>query len=139
MSKVLYAGIIHSKSKYGVSITMTSRLISHDKGNTNPVIHHFYVSADGYDRHIDNCERYLDHKLFAYLENPRGTPSEYIDPKYTDITPEYIADMIEERIKAHPLKILRLKKKFLPLTRHNMKTVMDGIKNFPNKYLEKVS
>jgi hypothetical protein len=138
MSKGLYIGTIHNKKKYGVSKTMTGRMISHDKGNTNPVIDYYYVAVDGYDMHINNCESYLDRELYAYLENPRGSPSEYIDPKFSEITTEYIANLVEKRIKSHPLKIIRLKKEFLPLTRYNVKTVMEGIKNFPNKYLENI-
>ena len=48
-------------------------------------------------------------------------------------------DIVEDRIKTHPLRIKRVKKAFLPITRYNIKTVMDGIKNFPDKYLEDVS
>jgi hypothetical protein len=138
MSKGLYIGTIHNKRKYGVSKTISSRMISHDKGNTNPVIDYYYVAVDGYDMHINNCESYLDRELYSYLESPRGSPTEYIDPKFTQITTDYIAKLVENRIKSHPLNIMRLKKKFLPLTRHNAKTVMDGIKNFPSKYLEKI-
>ena len=86
-------------------------------------------------------ESYLMRELFSFLENPQGNhkPSEYVDPKYTHITADYVRLIVEDRIKCHPLKMKRVKQVFLPITRYNMKTIVDGIKNFPDKYLEDIS
>lgn len=137
---MLYIAEVYGKVKPGISKNPRSRIISYDRGNNNPMIHHLYVAIDGYDEHVKNCEKHLMHKLLEYFENPNGShePSEYIDPVYTDITPKYVSEIIENRIKCHPLKIKRVKSAFLPIDRYNMATIVTGIKNFPNKYLENV-
>lgn len=141
MSMFLYIAKVYGKVKPGISKNPSARLLSYDKGNMNPGVHHLYVSIDGYDEHVRNCESYTMRQLFPYLENPQGNhkPSEYVDPKFTQITPDYVRDLVEDRIKCHPLKMKRVKNVFLPITRYNMKTVIDGIKNFPDKYLEDVA
>ena len=138
---MLYIAEVYGKVKPGTSKKPKSRIISYDKGNNNPIIHYLYVAMDGYDGHGNNCESYVMRELFPYLENPQGNrkPSEYVDPKYDQITPDYVRDLVEDRIKCHPLKMRRVKKVFLPITRYNMKTVVDGIKNFPDKYLEDIT
>lgn len=141
MSMMLYIAEVYGKIKPGITKKAKSRIISYDKGNNNPIIHYLYVAMDGYDGHGNNCESYVMRELFPYLENPQGNrkPSEYVDPKYDQITPDYVRDLVEDRIKCHPLKMRRVKKVFLPITRYNMKTVVDGIKNFPDKYLEDIT
>ena len=141
MTMMLYIGEVYGKVKPGISKDPKSRLLSYDKGNNNPIIHYLYVAEDGYDEHVKNCENHLMHKLLEFFENPNGghKPSEYIDPIHTDITPTYVSTLIETRVKAHPLKIKRVKDVFLPIDRYNMSTVLNGIKNFPNKYLEEIS
>ena len=138
--KFHYIGVVHDKRKSGITGKLSSRTKSHDKGNTNPMFYHVYVAMSGYEGHILNLERHVLGELAPYLENPQRnrTPSEYVDPKYTHITEDYIRDIAESRIKSHPLKIMRLKKEFLPVTRYNAKTIEEGIKNFPDKYLEPV-
>ena len=83
----MYIAEVHGKIKPGISKTVTSRILSYDKGNTNPVIHKLYVANEGFDSHINNLESYVLRELFPFLENPNGnrTPSEYIDPKFTKI------------------------------------------------------
>ena len=141
MTMMLYIGEVHGKVKPGISKDPKARLISYDKGNTNPIFYHLYVAEEGYDEHIKNCENHVMHKLLEYFENPNGShqPSEYIDPIHTDITPTYVSNLVEGRIKSHPLKIKRLKEGFLPINRYNIASIVDGIKNFPNKYLEEIS
>lgn len=135
-----YIGIVHNKVKPGICDKLSSRTKSYDKGNTNPVFYYVYVTMPGYNEHIVNCERHVLRELAPYLENPQGnrTPSEYVDPKHTHITCEYVKKITEDRIKSHPLKLYRLKEKFLPVNRYNAKTIEEGIKNFPDKYLEPV-
>ena len=137
----LYIADAYGKVKSGSSGSPKSRITSYTRGNNDSSIHYFFVSVDGYDEHIKNCENYVKRQLFPYLENPHNshTPSEYVDPKFTDIDFDYVRDVVEDRIKTHPLRIKRVKKLFLPITRYNIKTVMDGIKNFPDKYLEDIS
>lgn len=141
MSMLLYIAEVLGKIKPGITKNGKSRIVSHDKGNTKPVVYHLYVAVEGYEEHIKNCESYLNRQLFPYLENPQSShkPSEYVDPKHTHIDAEYVKKIVEERIKNHPLHIKRVKEVFLPITRHNMKTVLDGIRNFPDKYLEDVA
>lgn len=136
----LYIAIVHGKVKPGKSKVLKSRIVGHDKGNTKPVVHYLYVAEDGYEEHINNLESYIKRQLFPYLENPNGhhTPSEYVDPKFTQIDVEFVRKIAEERIKSHPLRIRKLKSTFLPITRHNAKAISDGIKNFPNKYLDTI-
>ena len=140
MSMMLYIAEVYGKIKPGITKKAKSRIISYDKGNNNPTIHNLYVAVDGYDEHVKNCENYLNRQLFPFLENPQGNhkPSEYVDPKHTHVDVKYVCDIVEDRIKSHPLHIQRVKAVFLPITRYNMKTVIDGIKNFPDKYLEDV-
>ena len=140
MTQFLYIAEIYGKLKPGITKPLHSRLKSYDKGNNNPVFHALYVAIEGYDEHIKNCENYVKRELFPYLENPQGnrTPSEYVDPKHVHITVKYIQNLVENRVKCHPLKICRLKKTFLPVTRYNAKTIEEGIINFPNKYLEAI-
>ena len=138
MSQFLYIAEVYGKLKPGITQKLSSRIKSYDKGNNNPSFHSVYVAMEGYDEHIKNCERYINRELFPYLENPQGNrkPSEYIDPKHVHITIKHIQTLVEDRIKCHPLKIYRLKKTFLPISRFNAKTIEEGIKNFPTKYLE---
>ncbi len=140
MTSFLYIGIVYGKVKPGISGKLASRIKSYDKGNNNPVFEQLYVAKEGYDEHVSNCERYVNRVLFPYLENPQGnrTPSEYVDPKYSYIDTIYVKNIVEDRVKNHPLKMYRLKKKFLPITRYNAKTIEDGIKTFPDKYLEEI-
>lgn len=135
-----YIAKVHGKVKPGISKSIKNRMVSHDKGNTKPEILYMYVATEGYEEHINNLESHVLQKLFPYLENPQGNrkPSEYVDAKFTKITPEYVQKIAEERIKAHPLKVRKVKDAFLPITRYNAKTIAEGIKNFPDKYLEDV-
>lgn len=137
----LYIAEAYGKVKIGFSGTPKSRITSYTRGNNDASIRHFYVSVNGYDEHVKNCENYSKRQLFPYLENPHSshTPSEYVDTKFPNVNFDYVRDVVEDRIKTHPLRIKRVKKAFLPITRYNIKTVMDGIKNFPDKYLEDVS
>lgn len=141
MNTMLYVAEVYGKIKPGITKSAKSRIISYDKGNNNPVIHLLYVADEGYDDHVKNCENHLNRQLFPYLENPNGNhkPSEYVNPKFSQVDANYVGSIIESRIKCHPLRIKRVKDVFLPITRYNMKTVVDGIKNFPNKYLEAVA
>lgn len=140
MYQFYYIGTVYSKTKPGICDKLSSRTKSYDKGNTSPAFHHVYVAIAGYEEHIVNCERHVLGALAPYLENPQRnrTPSEYVDPKHTHVTVDYVRDIAESRIKSHPLKIMRLKKEFLPVTRYNAKSIEEGIKNFPDKYLESV-
>lgn len=141
MSQFLYIAEVYGKRKPGITHRLSSRIKSYDKGNNNPSFHAVYVAMEGYDEHIKNCERYVNRELFPYLENPQGnrTPSEYVDPKYNHIDITYIEMIVEDRVRSHPLKIFRLKRTFLPITRYNAKTIEEGIKNFPEKYLESIN
>lgn len=136
----MYIAEVYGKVKPGISKTVTSRIMSYDKGNTNPVIHKLYVAVEGFDSHINNLEAYVLRELFPYLENPNGnrTPSEYIDPKFTQIDVAYVQKLIEGRIKNHPLRVQKLKDEYLPITRHNVKAIIEGVRLFPDKYLEDI-
>jgi hypothetical protein len=136
----MYIAEVYGKVKPGISKTVTSRILSYDKGNTNPVIHKLYVANEGFDSHINNLEAYVLRELFPYLENPNGnrTPSEYVDPKFTQINVSHVQTLIETRIKNHPLQIRKLKDDYLPITRHNAKAIIEGITLFPDKYLEDI-
>lgn len=136
----MYIAEVYGKIKPGISKTVTSRILSYDKGNTNPVIHKLYVANEGFNSHINNLEAYALRELFPYLENPNGnrTPSEYVDPKFTKIDVAYVQALIETRIKNHPLQIRKLKDEYLPITRHNAKAIIEGITLFPDKYLEDI-
>jgi len=138
---MLYIAEAYGKVKPGITKSAKNRIISYDKGNNNPAIYHMYVAINGYDEHVRNCENYVMRQLFPFLENPQSNrkPSEYVDPKHTQITTEYVRDIVEDRIISHPLKVKRVKKVFLPITRYNIKTIVDGIKNFPDKYLEDIT
>jgi len=141
MTKYFYIAEVYGKLKPGITSSITSRIKSYDKGNNNPSFHALYIAMSGHDEHVVNCERYVNRELFPYLENPQGNrkPSEYVDPKHTHITVGSIKGIAEDRIKSHPLKIFRVKQTFLPINRYNAKTVEEGIKNFPDKYLELVA
>lgn len=140
MTQYLYIGTVYGKIKPGITGKLSSRIKTYDKGNNNPVFHEVYIAEQGYDEHISNCERHVMRELFPYLENPQRnrTPSEYVDPIHTKIDAGFVKRIVEDRIKAHPLKIYRIKEVFLPITRYNAKTIEEGIKHFPNKYLEAV-
>ena len=133
----LYIAEVYGKVKPGITSNPKSRITSYTKGNNEAYMHHYYHAVEGYDEHVKNCESYLNRQLFPFLENPHGShkPSEYVDPIHTEVTFEYVKDIVEDRIRSHPLKIKRLKQKFLPITRYNIKSLMEGINNFPDKYL----
>lgn len=136
----LYIAEAYGKIKPGISASLKSRITSYTKGNNDAKIHYLYVAVDGYDEHVKNCENYLNRQLFPFLENPNGShkPSEYVDPKHTHITADYVRDIVEDRIKNHPLHIKRVKQTFLPIDRYNIKTLAESIKHFPDKYLEDI-
>lgn len=136
----LYIAEVYGKVKPGITSNPKSRITSYTKGNNEAYMHHYYHAVEGYDEHVKNCESYLNRQLFPFLENPHGShkPSEYVDPIHTEITFEYVKNIVEDRIRSHPLKIKRLKQKFLPITRYNIKSLMEGINNFPDKYLEDI-
>lgn len=138
MTHYLYIGMVYNKVKPGISEKLFGRLKQYSKGNHSPIFHELYVSKPGYDEHVENCERFVKGLLDPYFEKPNGKASEYVDPKYTHIDTLYVRNLVEDRIVTHPLKIYRLKKKFLPVTRYNAKDIEEGIKNFPNKYLEEI-
>lgn len=140
MTAGLYIAEVYGKIKPGITSNITTRVKSYSKGNNEVNIHAYYQAVDGYDEHVKNCESNINHQLFPFLENPHKShkASEYIDPKHTHVGVGYVSKLIEDRIKNHPLKIKRLKQQFLPITRYNAKTIMEGIKNFPDKYLEDV-
>jgi len=140
MTMGLYIAEVYGKVKPGITGNITSRITSYTKGNNEAYIHHYYEAVSGYDEHVKNCENYLNRQLFPFLENPHGShkPSEYVDPKYTKVDFEYTKNIVEDRIISHPLKIRRLKQKFLPITRYNVKSLVEGMKNFPDKYLEDI-
>lgn len=140
MTMGLYVAEVYGKVKPGITSNTKTRITSYTRGNNEAAMHYYYQAVEGYNEHVKNCENYLNRQLFPFLENPNGghKPSEYVDPKYTNIDFKYVSDIIEDRIKTHPLRIKRLKQKFLPITRYNVKSIMEGIKNFPDKYLENV-
>lgn len=138
MTQYYYIGVVYNKTKPGISEKLFGRLKQYSKGNHNPIFYELYVSKPGYDEHVENCERFVKGVLDPYFEKPNGKSSEYVDPKYDHIDTQYVRGLVEERIKCHPLKMYRLKKTFLPVTRYNAKTIEEGIKNFPEKYLEEV-
>lgn len=136
--KKMYIGLVYNKIKPGICDKLPGRLKGHDKGNTNPVFNEVYVAVEGYNEHILNLERFVKGLLNPYFENPRGKSSEYIDPKYDFVDTEYVQKIVEDRIKSHPLKVRRLKKQFLPITRYTARDIEEGINNFPEKYLEEI-
>ena len=140
MTMGLYIVQVYGKIKPGITNNISSRITSYTKGNNEAIMQAYYQAVEGYDEHVRNCENSTKHQLLPYFENPHKShnASEYIDPKYTHIDVSYVAGVIEDRIKNHPLKLKRLKQKFLPITRYNAKSIMEGIKNFPDKYLENI-
>lgn len=140
MTLGLYVAEVYGKVKPGITSNPKSRITSYTKGNNEAYMHYYYQAVEGYDEHIKNCENHLNRELFPFLENPHGNhkASEYVDPKHSHVDFDYVRNIIEDRIKSHPLKIKKLKQKFLPITRYNVKSVMEGIKNFPDKYLEDI-
>lgn len=140
MTMGLYVVRVYGKIKPGITSNITTRIKSYTKGNNEAVMEAYYQAVEGYDEHGRNCESSINHQLLPFLENPHKShkASEYIDPKYTQIDVNYVTSLIEDRIKSHPLKIKRLKQQFLPVTRYNAKSIMDGIKHFPDKYLEDI-
>jgi hypothetical protein len=140
MTQGLYVIQVYGKIKPGITSNIKTRITSYTKGNNEAVMTAYYQAVDGYDEHVKNCEGNINHQLFPFLENPHKSykASEYVDPKYTHIDTKYVTNLIEDRIKSHPLKIKRLKQTFLPVTRYNAKSIMEGIKNFPDKYLEDI-
>jgi hypothetical protein len=140
MTQGLYVAEVYGKIKPGITSNLKTRITSYTKGNNDAKMLAYYQAVDGYDEHIKNCENNLNHQLFPFLENPHKShkASEYVDPKHTHIDTKYVTNLIEDRIKSHPLKIKRLKQTFLPITRYNVKSIMEGIKNFPDKYLEDI-
>lgn len=140
MNLGLYIGGVYGKVKPGITNNPKSRITSYTKGNNEAGFFHFYYAVDGYDEHTKNCENHLFRQIFEFLENPNRSykPSEYVDPKYTHVDYEYVKNIVEDRIKSHPLQMKRLKQKFLPITRYNVTSIMEGIQNFPDKYLEDV-
>ena len=136
MTQGLYVVQVYGKIKPGITSNIKTRITSYTKGNNEAVMTAYYQAVDGYDEHVKNCEGNINHQLFPFLENPHKShkASEYVDPKYTHIDNKYVTNLIE----SHPLKIKRLKQTFLPVTRYNAKSIMEGIKNFPDKYLEDI-
>ena len=136
--QLMYVGDMYNKVKIGVTGNNKTRMSGYGKGNHYPMIYWLGFADDAHIEHIAECETYMIRTLAEFLEKPNGALTEYVDPKFTKITMEYVVNLIEKKIKEHPLKIKRLKAEFLPITKYD-KNLLDGIKKFPEKYLEDVT
>lgn len=136
--QLLYIGDMYDKVKLGITGNNKTRMSGYGKGNHQPMIYWLGFADDAHIEHIVDCEKYLIRALAPYLEKPNGVLTEYVDPKHKNITLQYVVNLVEQKIKDHPLKIRRLKAEFLPITKYD-KNLMDGIRAFPDKYLEEVS
>lgn len=137
--QLLYLGEMYEKLKLGVTSNNKTRMSGYGKGNHNPVIHWLGFADDAHVEHIIDCERYLIRTLSDVLERGTGgSLTEYVDPKHTHITMDYLIKLTEKKIKSHPLKIRRLKAEFLPITKAD-KNLLANIKAFPDKYLEDIT
>ena len=137
--QLLYIGDMHDKRKFGITGNNKSRMSGYGKGNQHPMIHWLGFADDAHVEHIIDCERYLIRSLSEYLERGQNNSlTEYVNPKYTKITIDYLIKLTEKKIKSHPLKIRRLKSEFLPITKAD-KNLLNNIRAFPDKYLEDIT
>jgi len=137
--QLLYIGDMYDKRKIGVTGNNKTRMSGYGKGNHNPMIHWLGFADDAHIEHIDDCEKYLIRTLSDVLERGvGGALTEYVDPKHTNITIDYLIKLTEKKIKNHPLRIRRLKAEFLPITKAD-KNLLANIKAFPDKYLEDIA
>ena len=139
IKNLLYVTKVLDKVKFGISGDLINRFINYNKGNQNYEVHALYVAVEGHAEHILTCENYLMRTLHEYLENPKqlAKPTEYIDPKFTDIDVDYVSTLIENKIKNHPLQIRRLKGEYVSALKIDP-DMMDKIKLSPHKYLEDI-
>ena len=136
--QLLYLGIMYDKLKLGQTGNNKSRMSGYGKGNHKPMIYWMGFADDAHVEHIADCEKYLIRALAEYLERGEtGALTEYVNPKHSHITMDYLIKLTEKKIKAHPLKIRRLKAEFLPITKAD-KNLLANIKAFPDKYLEDI-
>lgn len=136
--QLLYIGEMYDKRKFGVTGNNKSRMSGYGKGNHKPMIYWLGFADDAHIEHIIDCERYLIRTLAENLERGQGgSLTEYVDPKHAHITIDYLIKLTEKKIKSHPLKIRRLKKEFLPISKAD-KNLLANIRAFPDKYLEDI-
>lgn len=140
IKNLLYITRVHGKVKFGISGDLANRFANYNKGNQNYEVHALYVAVEGYEEHIMTCENYLIRTLYQYLENPKelSKPTEYVDPTFTEIDIDYVSNLVESKIKNHPLRIRRLKKEYT----HTFgidPDIMGKITLAPERYLEEIT
>jgi len=140
--KGVYIAHTHGYVKPGITGDLSSRMTGYSKGGEKPVIHFLAIADPGFDFHCINLENYIKAQLRPYFERHNYFDlTEYVDPKkHPTIDWKHIEKLTRTRIINAKQPIRVLKKEFLPLELDSagLKTLFDSIKNFPEKYLEKI-
>lgn len=137
---IFYNTLIHQKHKFGVSDEIFGRFKTYNKGNFSHKPNNVWVVDSGFEEGITLLEDLVFSELYDYLENPEfhDRPTEYVDPKFTHITAEFMKDLIERIIKEHPVlqkTIRRVKDEYVSEATSDP-YFLESVRLYPEKYLE---
>ena len=137
-----YMTIYHGLVKGGITGNAHTRFSnsSYNAGGFDNEAHVLYWALPGHEEHILTLEKFYKRKFFDFLKKSEKDPSkalEYIDSVHKHITISYVQRELEEKIKSHPLKIMKLKEIYLPSLRIDAEFA-EKVRANPTKYLENI-
>lgn len=113
-----YIGLIHNRVKGGKTGNVYNRFSpsQYNVGKFDNKPSYVYFAVPGVVFPIDRLETVYEREFYDYLipsaKNFR-VPTEFIDPKFSEITVDVVRDVIETCIKEEKLPIKRLKSDYL--------------------------
>lgn len=138
-----YIANIHGKCKGGKTGSIYDRFgrSQYNTGAFDNTPSYVYFAVPSVVFPIDRLEVLYEREFCDYLipkiRNFRRL-TEFINPKFTEITVDVIRDTIEACIKQEKLPIMRLKKEYV-LTCQIDKEFVQKVRDDPKKYLEKIT
>lgn len=137
-----YIASIHGKNKGGKTGNIFNRFggSSYNSGSFDNSPSYVYFAVPSIVFPIDRLEVLYKREFADYLIPKKKNfkqLTEYVDPKYTQITTDIIKDAIEFFIKDEKLSVMRLKKEYL-LTCQVDKDFAQTVRDDPYKYLEEI-
>lgn len=137
-----YITLYHGKVKGGKTSNVYNRFggSSYNVGGFNNAPMNVYFAVPSVVFPIDRLETLYEREFSEFLipskKNFRSL-TEFIDPKYTNITTDIVKDAIEKFISTENLPIMKLKSKYL-LTCQIDKDFVQKVRDDPAKYLDKI-
>lgn len=137
---LFYITKIHDKYKFGVSDEIFSRYKSYNKGNFSHKPNSIWVCDEGYEEGIAHIENSVKSLLYEYLENPNfnDTPTEYVNPEFSQVDYGYIKNLTEKIICESP-QLKRTVRKVKDIYLNEALSdpyFLESVRLYPEKYLE---